>query len=521
MSKFKKRTLLINPRCHQYVGDLKRATINFGLLSIGSFVSRHGHDVKIIHADLGDEISGLAKGWNNLIYSSEDGIGSLKKWGLSDEDIIDRIKKYSPDVIGISCPSTAAYPAFIEIAEISKKASPKSFIVGGGHLTSLAEKALRNSKGIIDLIILGEGEEKLEEILEHVDDWSYLKKLRGLVYLENDICYNNFLRDPIYSRNGSKVFVGKLDILGDFELQLIEGIPLPPVPTHGAFAMDKNGVQTKYIDVVWSRGCTNDCAFCGVGCVWPKFTKTYSTDFIDRNLGSITQRGYGHIITNDDNLTSRMDWLREVLKLYNKHGITWQLINGIDFVKLEKDIIDLMRSMGLTSLFCPLNMREWSKHISDADREKYIRILSYAKEKGVYVFGSIFTGFPTQTIQDMEKEIEFAREIVLKGYADFMVIYSFTLLPGSAWWDKMMRPIDKGEWIPRQESGIYFPKGVWGDWSGYSLNTPQFGMDRLYSRTHGKEGFKYEEYRNCYYDWVKYVNGDKAEQWFDLGVWPK
>jgi anaerobic magnesium-protoporphyrin IX monomethyl ester cyclase len=524
-----KKIMLIVPPLRTNKGDLKKSAVNSGLWHIGSYLQYMRYEVKLLHAEFGDKESGEEKGWLNLRESTGDYMGASREWGLSDNEISRRIKDFGPDLIGINSLVTVGYPAMLKTAELARKTAPDSLIItGGSHPTALSEKVLRDSQGNIDYLVSGEGEFALEEILKLELDVSKIRDLPSISYLSNNEFYQNNRSGQIGTKDleaklrGKQTNIGALDILGFWDPSLIEGIPFTPEPTYAGTTRINNGPTRKYVDIFLSRGCPLQCAYCFTPKMWGQNFRTYSPEHIGMQLKILQDAGYEHLVIQDDNFSRGGRWAYDVMDIFGDLGFTWDNNGGLEVENLDSKIVDYMAKKGATTLFLPFNFRgPRTESIPEKRKQHYKKILGSAKEKGIYVYGSFILGFPEQTIDDMQHQVNFARELRENGFSDWITLYAFTVLPGTQRWSDIMKPSENGDWEPRTETGIYFEGGHW-NFPRYSINTPQIGMDKLHTQTKGQKGFTFDEFNSKYYSWIVEINGkEKANQWFNGGEWPK
>jgi len=85
-----------------------------------------------------------------------------------------------PSFVGITT-TTASYQSALEIARLVKQTDPRSLVILGGHHASAdPEIILRNHSNVVDLIIMGEGERSLCDLIRH---YPALEAVPGLCYL--------------------------------------------------------------------------------------------------------------------------------------------------------------------------------------------------------------------------------------------------------------------------------------------------------------------------------------------------
>ena len=135
--------VLINPPFNRikpdYLVDASLArfemdAINPGLLSIGSFLRQQGINVEI------------------LDFYREKDICAVEL------QISEFVEKKSPKIIGISNLSAYDYLDVLRIADVAKKANPKSVIVVGGQHASGLKQIVLNEQPSIDVLVEGQGE---------------------------------------------------------------------------------------------------------------------------------------------------------------------------------------------------------------------------------------------------------------------------------------------------------------------------------------------------------------------------
>ena len=139
------RVLLINPPQEHFDGSSGyNFYIPIGLLSLAGAV-RDICSINILDCSSKNE---LKKTKESVIY------------GVSQEEIKERIKKFNPELIGITIPFSAQSEMAKMLAKIGKEINPNIKIVfGGPHASVRYEKLLK--EGVCDFCVVGEGEETL------------------------------------------------------------------------------------------------------------------------------------------------------------------------------------------------------------------------------------------------------------------------------------------------------------------------------------------------------------------------
>jgi len=466
--------------------DGKKSAINIGLWYLGSYLESQGHKIKIIDCAL--------EGWDNIREKK----GMVTEYGLSDKQVISKVKKFSPGLIGVTSQFSVQYPAFLKLVKILKANFKEIPIIAGGpHVTALPEMTLRDSKGAIDYIVYSEGEITFNEIIKRIEKKEEIKKLNGICYLNG----------KSFCKNSPAPLIENLDSLGQLNPKLIKHIPVTREPTYAGSTHGR-----KYADVMWSRGCPNNCAFCFSPQMWRRCFRKHSIEYIDRQIDMLKANGYEEIIIQDDNFSRGKSWAVEVMKLLKQKEMYWQNNGGLEMEDLTPEIIKLMADTNCTTLFIPFNFRtNKTNRIPRNLKIHYEKILKTAKDCGLYVYTSMILGFPEQSIRAMKEQIKYARSLVQKKFSDFHVIYAFSVLPGTRRWHEIMEPSKNGSFKVKKESGVKFAGG-WKNWTRYSINTPQISSNK----------FKFKEFEKLFYKAYYEINGKKkARSWFYDRQWVK
>jgi len=202
-----------------------------GILSIASFLEKKGYAVKIIplayHLDYSED------------WTYED-IRSILTKELSDK---------TPLLIGISNHATQDYPTCVQILKICKEINDQiPTVIGGRHVTFLDQECILSS--YIDIIVRGEGEWTLLEILDALKENNELKKIKGITFQKNGEIVRTPNRKP-----------GNLNELPQLDYRLL------PV----------QHVQKLFSYGLASRGCPYNCAFCTSQAFWENY-RTFSSN---------------------------------------------------------------------------------------------------------------------------------------------------------------------------------------------------------------------------------------------------
>ena len=136
-----------------------------GIAYIAAMLEKHHFHVKILDA--------LAMGFNQQTV-----IGNQKVFGLTDSQIKTYLKKYKPDIVGVTTPFSFQSQQAHNVLRLVKEVNPKiKTIVGGTHATILPDDMLSDPN--VDYLIAGEGEYAMLEFVNDVKKNKSLKKYKS------------------------------------------------------------------------------------------------------------------------------------------------------------------------------------------------------------------------------------------------------------------------------------------------------------------------------------------------------
>ncbi len=262
-------------------------------------------------------------------------------------------------------------------------------IIGGAHASYMPDEVL--SSPAVDIVVRGEGENSLLEILTNVR----YQEIKGISFKEGKELIHNQSHSEYIDINSLSLPAHELIAVKNYK------------PILGSYARTPVGF------IVASRGCPGECTFCQ----WAVGRK-----YRYRNASLITaeinqlQALYGvkHILFYDDSFTAnRNNTIEFCTALLNtKTDITWTCLTRIDLV--DDDLLKLMKKAGCTQILygaesCDIRvLKDINKKITPEDVEKAIHI---TKKNGIQTRLSFMVGNPEDTAESLQKTIKWAKKI--------------------------------------------------------------------------------------------------------------
>jgi radical SAM superfamily enzyme YgiQ (UPF0313 family) len=405
------KVLLIQPPVEDfYDTDVRLQPI--GLAYLKAAVNKHLPEVDVIikdyHAGCGRRTVAIPK---ELLYL-EDYYSITDKspfstfdryyhFGKPFDEIEQDIAELNPGVVGISSLFTPYYREGLEIAARVKKHLGIPVVVGGSHASAAPESMLASQ--FVDYVIRGEGEKPLVELLRY---------LRG----ENDIAS---VPNLSYKRHGRRCS----NPMG--ENFPIDELPFPELSDTSRSAYQFAGKPMTFM--ISSRSCPHKCSFCSVH-------TTFGTNYRRRSLESVLgeielryQQGYRVIDFEDDNLTyykkTFKELCRRLIARFPDREMTFVAMNGISYLSLEDELLELMYQAGFSHLNLALvssdkTVRETTKRPHTL--KAYLKVVQKAHALGFKVVSYQILGLPNESLESMIQTLAFnARLPVLLGASPF------------------------------------------------------------------------------------------------------
>jgi len=201
------------------------------------------------------------------------------------EEFLSRIESLDPDLLGVSA-YCWSFPTFIELSQRLKAAHPELTIIFGGpsaRLEMFDLEPFRAGAASIDALVIGEGEDTFRHILSLADrSPDSLRQVPGLAVSTG----TGWVRTPERP-------LPQLDSLASpYVLKLIGGDPNDPRAT--------GHLET-------FRGCPFSCTFCQWGDLSGKSNRSFSTEYLIRELTAFDDQHlrHGSIIDAALNLNQR------------------------------------------------------------------------------------------------------------------------------------------------------------------------------------------------------------------------
>ncbi|MFH1209763.1 MAG: radical SAM protein [archaeon] len=346
---------------------------------------------------------------------------------INNQDILNRIDKNKPKVVGFSCLTTMFHRAK-ETALLIRKRFPDILIIIGGHHATIMPIDIIKDDDCFDLLVFGEGELTLLEILNEykkdkfsikkfLTNYKKLNKIKGIVFREKNKIVKTLNRD------------------------LIKNIDSLPYPARDLLPMDKyiplpnQYKRTPVVHMVAIRGCPYQCSFCSNNAVFGRGIRARSPKKVVEEIKYLIKTyNVREISFWDDMMTVNKKWMEELCNeiINQKIDITWTGYARVDTVNIE--LLRLMKRAGCWNIFYgyEAGVQELLDNIDKGITLRQIEDANkWTKEAGIEVRASFMIALPGETPELAKKTIEFAKRLN-PDYAQFSITTPF---PGTKLWN--------------------------------------------------------------------------------------
>jgi len=377
----------------------------YGLLQLAAYVENKIRDIKI------EVIDCQAK--------------RLDWKGLEKE-----VESFNPQIVASSGFATCNVYTTARALELAKKVNSEILTVTGGqHFTVTAEESLKTYPEI-DVIVRGEGEQTLVELVKALDEKKSFSGVKGI----------SFRHEGRIHKNPSQPLIEDLDEMPFPGYHFVEDV------IHRYHFTMMAGRERGYAMIEASRGCPHRCTFCSQWRHWEgKWRHKSVKRIVDEMEFCINNYGSKLLWLTDDNfgMGKRMDDLCDemIIKDFPDDIICFLQMRCDDIVKNES-ILPKMRKAGINWLLLGVEsqsestLERFNKKTNPDNARKAVKLL---KENGIFAQTTAIIGERKDSAESIAGLREFINE--LDPYlAIFMILTPF---PGT----EVFEEAKKNGWI--------------------------------------------------------------------------
>jgi len=349
---------------------------------------------------------------------------------LSWENLVRKIEDANPDIVVPNALATCNTYVVARTVELTKKVNPDVLtVVGGQHFTATAEKSLMEYPEI-DVIVRGEGEETLFDLIKAREKNLSLSEVDGISFrYGNQILHNH-----------QRPFLENLDELPFPGYHFVEDF----IDRYHFLMMV--GRDAGYALIEGSRGCTHNCSFCSQALHWRRTCRTKSAKrIVDEMEYCYNELGIRFIWLTDDNfgLGTRAEQIyEEIVHRGLGEKIMWFIQTRSDDILKHENLIPKLRKAGLCWALVGVErhdkytLNNFRKGVSPNVSSKAIEIL---KKNNIFAQAMFILGVR----KDTHKSIEDMRQYANDTDPDLSIFGILTPFPGT----EVYKTAEKNGWI--------------------------------------------------------------------------
>jgi len=331
------------------------------------------------------------------------------------------IESASPTMILTSGFTTNAYSC-VKACEVAKTVNKNIVtIVGGIHFSFTPEESLRNYPEI-DIIVRGEGENTIVDVIKTLEANGRLTNVQGISYrIHNKIIHNH-------------------------PRPLIENLDTLPYPAY--HLVEKNikryhftmmaGRNTRYMILEGARGCEHQCSFCTQWNHWGARWRTKSAKRIADEIEYLNETYGGVFLWFADDymkLSVRGKQLYEEFRHKRcKDDVMLFFQARTDDIARHPDLVAKLREVGMHWILCgvendsPETLKEFKKGIKTEDAYQAIKIM---RQNDVFSQAMFVIGTRRDTHESIERLRQFSHNLT----PDLAIYTVLTPFPGTVYYD--------------------------------------------------------------------------------------
>jgi anaerobic magnesium-protoporphyrin IX monomethyl ester cyclase len=334
--------------------------------------------------------------------------GSLKTAGFDDIHFIDamtndlspgqlrvKLAELQPDVVGTTSITPSIYVAEETLA-LAKEVLPDAVtILGGIHATFMYRQVLSEAPHI-DLIVRGEGEEIIVEVMRAIAEGRIdedRRRIKGLAFLDGEEIVATPAAATVKDIDG---------ITPDWSL--LEWSKYIYVPL---------GVRVAIPNM--ARGCPFTCSFCSQWKFWRDYRVRDPIAVVDEIENLVNEHDVGFFILADEEPTINrrkfIQFCEELIARGLPARVQWGINTRVTDIMRDKELLPLYRKAGLvhvslgTEAAAQMKLDQFNKETKVADNKEAIRLL---READIFVEAQFIVGLDNETPETLEETFQMA-----------------------------------------------------------------------------------------------------------------
>ncbi len=297
------------------------------------------------------------------------------------DDVAEQLLQTEPAAVGLTALG-CNFIAVVEIARRIKERRPKTLILLGGPHPTVLESPIMTKFADFDVLVRGEAEETLVPLLDALDSGKELSAVPGISY-----------------RDGSRVCRSKVDA-GVMDVDKLSMAAFHFYPIHE--------LKMRSMRVEAGRGCPFHCTFCSTATFFGRKYRVKSAGKLVSELKSLNNTyNITEFSLQHDLFTVNRRKVLEFCEEVRHCSFLWTCSARIDCV--DSELLREMARAGCRGIY--FGVETGSSSLQELVKKRLdisllAPTLTNAKELGIEVTTSFITGFPQETLSDLEATLD-------------------------------------------------------------------------------------------------------------------
>ncbi len=359
------------------------------------------------------------------------------------DDIRVVIEEYRPDFVMsldylpvTGAISTCTVPAAIQALGVAKEVDPAIVtMIGGPHPTFMYDEILRGDGEKVDVVIRGESEATLVDLLNALSNERSLDEVEGIAFMTDDTVVATPQRTHIEDLDSLEVAWHLLD-WEDYHYN---------IEPYGRLA-----------SILTSRGCMMSCSFCAQRLFWRGQWRARSAENVLVEIRHLIDTYQVEFITLIDAYPThdRDRWVQILdLLIEADLGVHFLIETRVEDILRDEDILYKYHDAGVIHVY--LGAESSTDELLESLNKgttvnQNQRALALCREHDIMTEASLMVGFPGETWDSIKK----TTEVAIRLNPDIAVFPVLTPMPFTPLWEEM-----------RDRIRVF-------DYSQYNLTTP-------------------------------------------------
>lgn len=321
--------------------------------------------------------------------------------------LYEQVDTFCPDIIGITCPTPVYWVVKQICRELKDKDSRVPIILGGPHPTALPRETLMDMDA--DVVVIGEGEETVIELIDALEKGRRLDNILGLAFKNcNEVTINP--RRELIKDLDTLPFPAK-------DLLPLQNYYLPPT---------KRIRSERATNMITSRGCPFNCTFCMARTAWGRQTRLRNIESV---LDEIKENVEVYKLTefsfHDELFTLKKSRVIELCKGIIDRGLDISWVCQARAGTVNEEMLEFMKKAGCGKI--AFGFESGNQHMLNLMNKREtlqnaVESARLCKQAGIGVAGAFILGHPGETIESIQDTIRFAIELDIDTAAFFIAI---------------------------------------------------------------------------------------------------